>query len=366
MLEALLEQGRSQLTSGLVVYGRIIAVLALIASPLSITLEAVLWIDIAVNSVCVLLGLYLLRQSLKTLRRSNANGTLPMRDILRFAWHMGPADLMVSTSMPGALRLALANSIGIIESGLFAFLQSLQKLVGNYLPGTLLRNIVMPMMLSRAQTPDGKAILEAGTRLLIKTNLLIIALCAVVIAVYGDTLVALLSDGKFPHAGLTLLLLFMALAASSQRIIIEMVMQVIGKTATLRATALIAPISLGLVWLFAGYGLNVAILIIAGAMATANAIAVRVLSQYQDGFRLDWQGQLMIYLSATCGIGLGFTLTAFGLHPLASTALAVVAFALIILLVKPYDQHEFAVVEKAAGRRIARLSLGLFYRTRID
>ena len=42
----------------------------------------------------------------------------------------------------------LANSLGLAETGLFSFLQSIERLVKRYLPATLLRNLIRPMLIS--------------------------------------------------------------------------------------------------------------------------------------------------------------------------------------------------------------------------
>ena len=59
-----------------------------------------------------------------TLHRPDASGTLPVREMVRFAWHMALVGPMSATANPGAVRLVLANGLGLAETGLFAFLQS--------------------------------------------------------------------------------------------------------------------------------------------------------------------------------------------------------------------------------------------------
>jgi hypothetical protein len=82
-----------------------------------------------------------IRQTLTALHSPVATGTLPIREMVRFTWHMALVGPMSGTANPGAIRLVLANTLGVAESGLYAFLQSLERLVSRYLPATLLRNL---------------------------------------------------------------------------------------------------------------------------------------------------------------------------------------------------------------------------------
>lgn len=357
LLDALLEQGKSRLIWSLTIYGRICGIGLLLALGPTVRLHEILIVDVIVLGACAVLAYLLLHRSLLALHNRGGTGEIPLREIVRFAGHMGPVDLMGAATSPGAIRLALANSLGVVESGLFAFLQSLQNLVGRYLPGTLLRGIVMPVLLTRAFSPGGRAVVEAGASLLIKGNLMIVAAGTVLIALCGDPLVALLSGGKFPEAGTTLLLMYLALAVMAQRGIIEMVMQITGQASTLRATAIISPLALAAVWALADHGLNVAILVIIAASALANGITTLILVRVSGGFRLEWRGQVEIVASAVAGVGLGVALESGGAGLAVSTAAALLAFAALLFVLRPFTRGEFAMVEKAMGARAARLTL---------
>jgi len=277
--------------------------------------------------------------------------------MLRFAWHMAAVGLMGATASPGALRLVLANVLGVVESGLFAFLQSLQRLIGRYLPGTLLRGLIRPILIARAFSTGGMAIVEAGSGLLLKSNLIIVAAGTIAIAVVGDEFVAWISGGKYTEAGLTLLLMFLALAVTSQRTVIEMVMQITGHTAVLRATSLISPAALLAIWMFADRGLNTAVVISALAAALANWIAIAMLTKSTGGFQVDWRGLLAILIPASVVIATSFSLKSL-LNPFLISILAIFVFILLVRLTKPYKNEEMALVERGLGQYAARLIRG--------
>ena len=357
MLDALLEQGKAQIARALMPTLRVIGVLALIFFASEITLAYVFWVDIAATAFCLTLAWALLGTSLAKLHKHNGAGDIPIKEMIRFAWHMAAAGLLSATSSAGALRLALANTLGLAESGVFAYLQSLQRLVGRYLPGTLLRGLVRPILVDRYNQDKGISILEASAGLLLKCNLIIVAAATIGIATSGNLIVSIASGDKFPDAGLTLLLMFLALGITSQRTVIEMVMQITGHTATLRATALIAPISLALVWFFAEYGLNIAVTIIAFCGALSNWIAMATLIYSTGNFKVDWRGFIAIIAPAALLSLIGMWL-ATAVNAAAVAAVSILVFLAILRLGKPLRQSEITVIESGAGSRIAGLFKG--------
>lgn len=355
MLEALLEQGRAQMARALMPLGRMLGVLLLIAIGANLDLSVLVIVDIVVTVFCLLIAHRLLRASLIAQHATGSdNAEIPIGRMAQFAWHMAAVDLLGATKQPGAIRMALANTLGIIDSGLFAFLQSLERLISRYLPGTLLRGIVRPMLLSRAYEPGGMSIVEAGAGLLMKTNLLVVTAGCVVIAVGGDELVDLVSGGKFKHAGVTLLLMFIVMGITSQRSIIEMIMQITGHTKTLRATALIAPIALAAVWAFSKYGLNVAVLIIAAGAWLSNSIAVWILMRSSTSFRFDWRGIFALVIPAAIAIVMGLLLDEF-MHMTLAALIALTFFGATLLVTRPYTSREARIVERAAGKWAANI-----------
>lgn len=359
MLDSLLEQGKARLVEALAVFGRLSGIGILVLASTSIGIGAVIAVDIVVLGIAMLLAWMLLIGSLLA-HGGGGDGEIPWREIARFASCMGPVDVMGSSASPGALRLVLANTLGVVESGLFAFLQSIQNVVGRYLPGTLLRGIVMPVLVARSDTSAGRTTVERGASLFVKSNLMVVAGGSVIIALAGDDLVSLLSGGRFREAGTTLLLMYLGLAVISQRVVIEMVMQITGQVATLRATAALSPIALVVVWMVSGYGLDAAVIVLIAFASIANGIATTALMRSPGGFALEWRGQVVIAVAAVVAIGIGIALdaTVAGLAVALPVALAV--FLLPVLAYRPFTLDELSLVEKAVGVRFARMTLGPF------
>ena len=355
LLESML--GFGQIARAVMVMSRASAVLLLIALLPVVHLRDVLLVDMAVTGLCAAFVLTRVRRSLRTLHAPEASGTLPVAEMWRFVRHMAFVGPMSATSNPGSVRLVLANGLGLAETGVFAFLQTLERLVSRYLPATLLKNLIRPVLISRYVGRGNAELLSAGTGLLLKSNMLAVIGGLVVIAVCGDQIVAIMSGGKFTGAGLTLLLLYVNMIATSQRGVQEMVMQITGHTRALWITSVVSPIALLLIWLLSGYGLNVAVLVMTAGSLTANWLAAAFLQARTDWFRVDWRGMAAIFLpglaAALAGIGLtGWT------QPLVAGVLALLLFVAFLRIGRPFNDGEIGAVERVVGRRAVRLLRG--------
>lgn len=360
LLEALLAQGKAQIARALMPIGRLIGIGAVLLAGVEITLARILYIDSVVTIVCLIVAWFFMIGSLNAVASPTTPQPLPVKAMLRHAWHMSAVDLMGSASAPGAIRIALASTLGIGESGLFAFLQSLERLVSRYLPSVLLRGVVRPMMISRVGRKNGIELMELGTALLRKSNLLIIAVGAMIIFFGGDRIVHMASGGRFSGAGDTLLLMLVVLAVTSQRLVLEMLMQILNQTHILRLTAVLAPLALGLVWLSAGHGLNVAILVSASGITLANMITMARLRSITGEFRPDWRGTAGIVLPAMIAAVFGYAVQKLLGTWVAAFAAGVLMIALLAAS-KPFLNRELQIADRGIGSFVKRV-LGPFAR----
>ncbi len=355
LLETMLAQG--QTARALMVFIRAAAIVLLIILKPTIGLADILLVDIVSTGFCVLLVWFSIQRTLASLHSPDASGTLPVREMARFTWHMALVGPMSGTANPGAIRLVLSNQLGLAESGLYAFLQSLERLVSRYLPATLLRNLIRPILISRTIEKGSNELLKAGTGLLLKSNMLAVIGGLVVIAVCGDEIVAIMSGDKFLGAGLTLLLLYVNMIATSQRGVQEMVMQITGQTKALWITSVVSPLALFIVWLVAKHGLNLAVLVVTAGSMIANWLAASVLQARTDWFRVDWRGMAAILLPGLAAASTGMLL-ADGIGPLLAGALALALFVLFLRIGRPFYARELDAVERLVGKRAVRLLRG--------
>jgi O-antigen/teichoic acid export membrane protein len=355
LLESMLGQG--QTARALMVISRAAVIVVLILVKDDVVLTDVLWVDIIATACCVLIAWFGVGRMLATLHRPDASGTLPVREMLRFAWHMALVGPMSATANPGAVRLVLANSLGLAETGLFSFLQSIERLVKRYLPATLLRNLVRPMLISRYLGQGKTDVMKASTGLLLKSNMLAVVGGVVVIAVCGDQIVGVLSGHKFQGAGVTLLLLYLNMVATSQRGVQEMVMQITGHTRQLWITSAVYPLALLMIWLLAGYGLNVAVLIVTAGSLAANSLATSVLQRNTDWFRVDWRSITVMFVAGFAASMLGI-LAGTVIPPFVAGALALALFIGFLRIGRPFSNGEINAMERVVGARAVRLLKG--------
>ncbi|MEX0707127.1 MAG: hypothetical protein WD078_04135 [Woeseia sp.] len=354
LLDALLEQGRAQTARAIMPGGRV-AVLAsfMLLQGEILTLGEVILVDVGVTAFCLVLTWFFLFRSIVSRPGTRAETRLPVRAMLRFAWHMAAVDLLAATASPGAIRAAVGASLGVAGAALFAFLQSLQRLAGRYLPGVLLRGLVRPVLFARSLRPQGMQTVQSGSALLLKLNLAVAMAGCVLIAAGGDGLVAVLSGGKFTEAGDTLLLLFLGLASVSQRSVVEMMMQIGGQTNALRWTAGFAPLALLGVWQFGYLGLNVAIGIMIAGSVLSNGVAMLIIRRGSP-LSIDFAGLTAIGAAGLIGIGAALVGRETG-YPFAAAAAAIAVFAAAMITLRPFTATETELVGKVAGRRSGRL-----------
>ncbi len=354
LLEALLEQGKAQAARALMLLGRLAGIGVLLLVGTEIGLVEILYIDGGITVICLIVAWLFMAGTLRGIAPPSEPKPLPVRTMMRHAWHMASVDFLGSASAPGAIRVAIASALSLSDSGLFAFLQSMQRLVGRYLPSVLLRGLVRPMLIARVHKKNGPKLIETVTGLLLKLNLLIIVAGVVVVYFAGDWIVNVASGGRFPQSGETLLLMVALLGITSQRLVLEMLLQIMNQTYVLRATAILAPLALALVWLVADYGLNVAVVVSASGVALANVICIVQLRRITGQFSSDWRGNAYIMMAAATAVVLGYFVQApFGMW--AGMATAGVLLVLFLAAVKPFRLSELRLIDRGVGSFTTRI-----------
>ncbi|MEW5788597.1 MAG: hypothetical protein AB1899_12165 [Pseudomonadota bacterium] len=347
MLESLLEQRWSQSTRALQAFGRLGGVAALVAMG-SVSLERVLWVDLGASLVCFLLAEFFLARKLKTLPGSG-DYRITAREVGRFTWNMAGVNLLDASASFGALRMLVARFLGLEAAGLFAFLQQLLMIVGRYLPANLLANIIRPMLISRHAAGE-TGVVGQGMALMWKTNLLIILGCVAAFAVAGDVLISLASGGRFPQAGLVMLLLFLGLGATTQGQLLSMLMQIHERVRELRNLSvlfLLVPLA---VWLGAAWDLVGVALGIVLSQWFRNSVSLWWLRRLGVAIQLDWRGMIRASLAVVAITALAWY-AATWVGPWGGLAGLAVLLPLSLLLAKPFNAGDMDLLQRGLHRR---------------
>lgn len=349
MLEALLEQGRSQLIRAFMPVGRLIGIAGLVAMGHDIDLLTVLVVELATTVICLLMSLWALRQCIRQLPASG-DGGVAYACMLPYARHMALATWLNAAGSPWIHRLIIAAMLGMEAAGLFGFLQQLMQLVGRYLPATLLASVIRPMLISRYVASRDIRVLDAGTGLLWKVNLIILACACAITAVGGDALVALASGDKYQDAGMILLVLMLTLIFNAQRQMLEMVMQIIEWSQQISRLALLGMLSTLLLALGSSAGIEFAVSgLIVGAVLW-NVVAMTVLSRYGMLPRLDWGGGVRVLLLTFViaiiawwmGLAMDNTILISGVIP--------IIYLVGMLVIRPLQTRDVQLLVKVAQR----------------
>lgn len=347
MLECLLEQRWSQLTHALMPLGRLLGVAILVAVD-DLTLQWLLGIDLTVSLSCFLLAEFFLMRKLRSLP-GTGDYQLDVREIVTFAWHMAGVNLLRAVASAGALRILVARTLGLEVAGMFAFLQQLLMIVGRYLPANLLDNIIRPILISRYVVGETN-IVSQGIALLWKVNLLIIAVSMAAISVAGNSIIMLVSGGRFADAGMIVLIMLLGLGATSQGQLVNMVMQIFSYTHHLRYFSILSVFTPFAVFVGSNWGLiGVASGIVLSEWLLNNLILLW-LNRQAGRIELDWFGVLR-------GLVLVFLLACIGLvvvHEFGSWwALTLVLLSYVpgLALMKPLNQADMELLNRGLHHR---------------
>lgn len=347
MLECLLEQRWSQLTRALMPLGRLLGVAMLVAVD-DFTLQRLLGIDLIVSLSCLLLAEFFLMRKLRSLP-GTGDFRLSVRQIVTFAWHMAGINLFQAVASAGALRIIVARTLGLETAGMYAFLQQLLMFVGRYLPANLLANIIRPMLVSRYVAGE-VGVVKQGMALLWKSNLLIIAISMAAISVAGNSIIMLVSSGRFSDAGLIMLIMLLGLGATSQGQLASMIMQIFLYTRHLRYFSILSVLTPLAVLVGSNWGL---IGVASGIMLSEwllNNLILFWLNRQAGRIELDWSGVLR-------GLGLIFLLMVIGLaveHELGpwwALTLVLLVYVPGLALMKPLNQNDKELLDRGLRHR---------------
>lgn len=348
MLECLLEQRWSQLTRALMPLGRLLGVAMLVVVD-DLTLQRLLEVDLTVSLSCFLLAEFFLMRKLRSLP-GTGDYQLDVREIVTFAWHMAGVNLLRAVASAGALRIIVARTLGLETAGMYAFLQQLLMFVGRYLPANLLANIIRPMLVSRYVAGE-IGMVKQGMALLWKNNLLIIAVSMAAISVAGNSIIMLVSGGRFADAGMIILIMLLGLGATSQGQLVSMVMQIFSYTHHLRYFSILSVLTPFAVFVGSDWGL---IGVVSGIVLSEwllNNLILFWLNRQAGRIELDWSGVLR-------GLGLVFLLAAIGwvvereFGSWWALALVLLTYGPGLALMKPLNQADMELLNRGLRHHV--------------
>lgn len=227
-----------------------------------------------------------------------------MGTLWRIAIRMYAANLLTLPYSSQAFINLIQRVLGVEAAGLFGFLLNLQGQIARYLPATLLFSIIRPKLVASYVGGGGMDELSRNANLAGKLSLFALMPLVVMAALTGDTLVTLLSGGKFMGSGWLFLGFMLVLVPISQGQLIESVAVASGHAGLCTWAAASGLVTLPLIWflLDMGMGLWAAVIAIGVGRLLFNIVLVIGVSKLA-GYRTSWIGFLKLAVSALATYG---------------------------------------------------------------
>lgn len=248
------------------------------------------------------------------------------------------ARLLVLLYGADALRLVASSQAGLAQAARFGAVHSLYDYIQRYLPAFMLLRLIRPVFVSRYTAHRDFGALNAMGGIVLKINLVVLTPLLVFLALNGDTVLGVLSKGRYADAGWLLVAYVALLVPMSNQWVVSIIANTTEQNDTqVKAAACALPgIVIG-AWLVPSYGIAA---LVGGAWVSYllyNLTAVAWLHRAGFPYRPDWRALLL------CGTG-GAVITA--------AAVAVKA------VLPPFALQDLALGAVAAGLVLALLVLG--------
>lgn len=335
-----------------------IILLGLLIALDKIGLASVLAAELSASLLAGLIALVCLMQHLRALPRPqhDADWHAPSDITLwRIALPMYSGRMLTFAYSPQVFLLLLARFAGAETAAMFGFLRNLYEQAARYLPATLLFGLVRPKLVASYVGGGGMAELSRNANLAGKLSLF--ALLPVVGFSFagGETLIGLLSGGKFADTGLLFFGFMLALVPFSQRQLLETVAVTAGRATlcTLGSAAGLLTLPLMLLMLASGFGAWAGVLALGGG----HLLFVLLLIAGLDGvgYRADHAGLAKLLLAATAGALAALAVPSFSpawLNVASWAAAAGLVFLAGSWLLGAFPRDELRRMNRLLGRRL--------------
>jgi len=359
ILEPLMQQRRAQIS--LVVRNlALLLLISIIAVQGEVHLHHVVLAECAASMLGALLVLLGMVQHLRGLRCNllGREGWQPPNwpEMWRIARHMYFSHLITLTYSPQTFVFLIQRYLGVEATALFGFLQKLFMQISNYLPATLLFNLIQPKLVASYIDAGGMAGLTRNANLAGKLSLFVLMPLLIFVLLDGDELLSILSGDRFNEAGYYLAGIMMALIPLSQQRLLQTIVVASDKSQIISWGSLLGMLALPLAYglLESGQGLWAIIIAIIVSRIVINVTIIAALVRFTT-YRPDTIGFLKLAASALVAFVLIQQL-AMPVHGwsglLVMAALAGGLFLLTSYFLKPFRVEERARLNRLLNRKI--------------
>ncbi|MEQ1601767.1 MAG: hypothetical protein HOP04_14320 [Methylophilaceae bacterium] len=349
ILESTLHQGYSQLAFSLSSIMRLIGMLYLMQSG-QVGLLDVVWVEVISDAICMLA---MLAGVVHVVWRTAEEARSPLDDEVWFKRHLrqivnfalsGYAQHIVGLPFGGdANRLVGGYLFTSPVMASFGFAQSLYEYIKRYLPAQLLVGLIRPVVLARYSEERSFTAVAITCARVILINIAIIGAIFTALAVGGQETLAWISGGKYGSEALWILVaLLVVLTLETHRLILEMLVQTVGRYAILIPTNIILSLSIiPAILLFPHWGAIGFPLANALALVFSNLWVKRQLATEGYVITHAWFASAQLVVVMLVAILLGKLLSYIGVHWLLATSIAETVFLIGTWKLRSQDLKTF-------------------------
>lgn len=348
VLETLMQQRLAQPLRATLPVGKLLALLLLWSGGF-LSLEALLYAEFLLAMLTALVGEVLLARTITGLRPDGSRDA-DWRKMLRFAWHMSGAQLLATAANPGVVRMAAARVLDLNSLALFSFLQQLATYVTRFLPSTQLAGVLRPMLVARQVSGHSETV-GAAVNFLWKLNVLVGVGILCVVWAGGADLAVLLYGQRVDMAWTALLLMLVLPVLVAQENLASTLLQLRRETELVRLLGLLS-LAVPVTVLFGGrLGVQGAAAGLVVGIAAQSVVTLVVSCKDGSGARPDVMGFGRATLAAVVAGGIGSwvgseLLGQGSVSALTSSAIAALAYLLLLALARPVHCNEYELVRR--------------------
>ena len=246
VFQSLLQQSHSQANTTIRHVTFFVVLFCIIIWADALTLEHVIYGDIAATVAAMIIGLvqlgYLLRQ-LPYGTRPTSTSMPTWRAVARFATNSYADDVLRMSGSGHAVMMAAPHLFASAAVASFGFCLTLFSQLNRFLPAHLFSGLYRPRLVSQYTKTGSFEALNRQLVVILKISNYIIACSIAVFVVYGDAALGLVSQGKYVDA-YGLMLLFLALMlVDNHRQVLMVLCNVIEKVEFLSRSSLLMPLA---------------------------------------------------------------------------------------------------------------------------
>ncbi|MGQ9370031.1 lipopolysaccharide biosynthesis protein [Azospirillum sp. ST 5-10] len=360
IFEPLLLQGQSQVNAA--VRGALFAGLVLYAMQDGLTLAEVVTADVVASAVSLVLALVQLAvyafRHLGDHPPAEGWRVPPLREVFAIAGHNYAAQLISSLASANTLMLVGTSMLSPAAVAGFGFCRTFAEQIRRYLPISLLFTVARPSIVAAYSMDNRFDRLLERVQFLYKANLIVLLPLVILTVAYGDTIMELISGGKYGDSWGVAVGFALFLVAQSHRVALSLVTNILGCPELTTAGSLASIVALPLALVLVAMGMGADGLVVALLVGEVLSHVVIIAALYRRGYPYRFDVGAFARLFAAAGVTLAVTLLALpgighagSLSEMLAAALPVLLFGLLALLLWPFSLMEREALMRMIGRR---------------